>query len=822
MPLTIRVVSPVEGARLDGTVNVTLETTGTPDTVELRVDGATVASGTSTVLAWNTATASEGAHTLSVLAQRGADQALSPPVSVVVDRTLPVLTAPTAGTALDAEGPLRVTFNKAVAASSIQGDSLQLFADGARVNVTVEADADARGATLRFLERVSVPAAAELRVSGVTDEAGHALTTVVALTVPAWLGETLSGVARVQVRGTPEGVYAAGEVPGGVQVWRVEDGKALPDGAVLAGATSPLLLSDDDAVPTLSVVNAEGIQAFSRRSGMWVAVGAPLAGFTRLKGARKLDGEAWLAAWDGTRLALHRWTQEGWVEAAAVTDAAVQGEGTLFTVDNTGPVLLAGLQGYRVALPTGVLTALPTLVPTSMDAQVLALAVQWEGSLIAAVREAGVLRTRVLGNLGWNEEGLSVSLDVGNRVGSAAVECASEPQLVFEEQDHRGWHVRVARWRGNAWDYLGPDVAVNAASGPVSVTLDRLGRPVVAVAQGDGVFVGRLNARSSLGALRKRGALTGCTFPEDPAAADFPRTASATGCYADTATQTLAPGVVSYSVNAQLYSDGETKLRYLALPEGTSMTYVANGPLAFPDGTVLIKEFHVKVNPADPQSTRILETRFMVKRSGNIWDGFSYAWAADGSDATLVPQEGSSVSVPLEGGGSHAHGYPGRSDCLACHTSASRRTLGMWAAQLNRVQAYADGTENQLAAWTRAGLLTGTETTPPRIPPVHDLAAPVPDRARAYLHANCSSCHRSDGPNPAWDARYTTPLADSMMCGNNRLVPGMPGASTMAIRMRQLAPMGLENPMPPLARTTVDHPGVGVVEAWITGLGTCP
>ena len=70
-------------------------------------------------------------------------------------------------------------------------------------------------------------------------------------------------------------------------------------------------------------------------------------------------------------------------------------------------------------------------------------------------------------------------------------------------------------------------------------------------------------------------------------------------------------------------------------------------------------------------------------------------------------------------------------------------------------------------------------------------------RARAYLHANCSHCHRPGGGSPvAMDLRYTTSLAATKTCGitptgsdlgiaGAKLVaPGDPPSSLLVRRMR--------------------------------------
>ena len=62
----------------------------------------------------------------------------------------------------------------------------------------------------------------------------------------------------------------------------------------------------------------------------------------------------------------------------------------------------------------------------------------------------------------------------------------------------------------------------------------------------------------------------GCIAPVD--AADTATLLSTTGCFTDVANQMVADGVVPYTVNSVLWSDGESKGRYFAIPDGTSIS----------------------------------------------------------------------------------------------------------------------------------------------------------------------------------------------------------------------------------------------------------
>ena len=107
----------------------------------------------------------------------------------------------------------------------------------------------------------------------------------------------------------------------------------------------------------------------------------------------------------------------------------------------------------------------------------------------------------------------------------------------------------------------------------------------------------------------------------------------------------------------------------------------------------------------------------------------------------------------------------------------------------------------------------------------------VEDRARGYLHANCSICHRPDGPGQGpMDFRFQTAFEDMFVCdvepshgnfGNpdaRILKPGEPGASVMSLRMHATG----TDRMPPLGTKLVDPDGTDVIDAWISGVVSCP
>ncbi len=161
-------------------------------------------------------------------------------------------------------------------------------------------------------------------------------------------------------------------------------------------------------------------------------------------------------------------------------------------------------------------------------------------------------------------------------------------------------------------------------------------------------------------------------------------TLSATGCFSDTAAHRYAAGVTPYSIPVALWSDGATKRRAVAIPEGGE----AGDP-----GTVLVKTFE--------RDGRRIETRLLVHQPTG-WQGLSYRWRDDQSDADLLE-----TGLEVDG-----WQFPSRAQCDRCHRGAADHMLGLPARE-----------------WPR----------------LDDEAAPVETRARAYLDVNCAHCHRPDG-----------------------------------------------------------------------------
>jgi uncharacterized repeat protein (TIGR03806 family) len=321
--------------------------------------------------------------------------------------------------------------------------------------------------------------------------------------------------------------------------------------------------------------------------------------------------------------------------------------------------------------------------------------------------------------------------------------------------------------------------------------------------------------------------------PEDPAA--LPKRLSQTGIFLSLDDLTPAPGVIPYEVNAPLWSDGAIKSRWLALREGGTVGFRRNGAWRLPPGTVLVK--HFELGDGRSAKRRRLETRLLVIGRDGSGHGVTYRWRPDQKDAELLPDTlTEQVSwKTAEGMRMQTWTYPGRQDCLICHTRAAGFVLGVNTRQLNRKAHYTGTgvTDNQIRAWGHAGILKGavpkTELSAlPRLSAVTDTSASLQRRARSYLDANCAQCHRRGGVRALFDTRFEVPLAKQGLIGGKLIaadlnirgarvvVPGDRRRSMIYQRMKRRRDVFN---MPPLATHVVDAEALDVVGRWIDSLG---
>jgi uncharacterized repeat protein (TIGR03806 family) len=307
---------------------------------------------------------------------------------------------------------------------------------------------------------------------------------------------------------------------------------------------------------------------------------------------------------------------------------------------------------------------------------------------------------------------------------------------------------------------------------------------------------------------------------------------SQTGVFSDTAKRIPSKELIPYDLVVAFWSDGADKSRWIALPN-EKIAFSATGEWRFPPGTVFVKNFDLP-DGAGASPKRRLETRLLVCDSAGGVYGVVYKWRADGSDADLL--EGSQtedISIRSANGEVHQQSwyYPSRQDCLTCHTANAGGVLGVKARQMNRSFTYPSGvSDNQLRTWSHLGLFApGFKDEDLRsfaaLASAEDASRTLEDRARSYLDANCSQCHRPGGTVANFDARYDTPLARQALIDGPVLIDqgiDHPRVISPHDIWRSIAYMRANTTgdikMPPLARETIDQKGMQLLKDWINSL----
>ncbi len=298
-----------------------------------------------------------------------------------------------------------------------------------------------------------------------------------------------------------------------------------------------------------------------------------------------------------------------------------------------------------------------------------------------------------------------------------------------------------------------------------------------------------------------------------------PATLSSWGCFQSTDTEKFSDSVIPYNINALLWTDFAAKERFMAIPNGTTLSVDAEGRLVFPPGSVLGKHFRL--------DGELVETRLLMYHANSGWRGYSYEWNAGLTDADLLTTAKDKVI------GNQTWHYPSPTECLLCHTSVAGVSLGPELGQLNRDFPYTSQDANQLITYESIGLLDDPLSEQQKSEvyyAIDDTAYSAERRARGYLHTNCAMCHQPGGTGGgSLDLRMSASLGATGLCNqaplagnlglNNPVLlkPGDADNSILVLRMESLD----VTRMPPLGSSRVDDLAVSVVRAWITGLDGC-
>ena len=173
--------------------------------------------------------------------------------------------------------------------------------------------------------------------------------------------------------------------------------------------------------------------------------------------------------------------------------------------------------------------------------------------------------------------------------------------------------------------------------------------------------------------------------------------------------------------------------------------------------------------------------------------------------------------------------FPGRQDCMTCHTQPSGGVLGMSTASSNGNHVFPGNvTDNQLRAWNHVGYFNSTLNEPDisnyiKHVAMGDTNASAQDRMRSYIDMNCAHCHRPGGVHAFWDGRYETPLGSAgIVNGIVQDLLGVNGGKVLApqsvdrsIMYKRMATATEHYKMPPLAKALVDQSAIALLEQWI-------
>ena len=315
----------------------------------------------------------------------------------------------------------------------------------------------------------------------------------------------------------------------------------------------------------------------------------------------------------------------------------------------------------------------------------------------------------------------------------------------------------------------------------------------------------------------------------------FPRRLSETGFFKQTAQQQPAPGVMPYEVNASRWADGATSQRWVGFPNGSgvkiapaSKGVVFGGQWQLPAGAVFAKTYSLEMERGNAGSAQKIETQ-ILHFDGSLCGMYTYRWNDEQTDAVLVSAKGEEadfqIKNPQAPGGitEQKWKFLARSECGRCHTMWTGFTPGFNKLQLDR--------PTQTAAGRQVDLLSQIGLIPdePVLADPHGNRGSLEVRARSYLHANCSTCHRYNGGGvvpsmmnidlPLKEARLVdvAPVQGDLGLPAGRVIAkGDPARSVLLYRMTTAG----RGHMPYVGAESVDDRGVLLVRDWIASLKT--
>lgn len=315
----------------------------------------------------------------------------------------------------------------------------------------------------------------------------------------------------------------------------------------------------------------------------------------------------------------------------------------------------------------------------------------------------------------------------------------------------------------------------------------------------------------------------------------FPRRLSETGLFADTATLSAAPGVLAYHPNAQMWSDYASAQHLVGVPDVGSIATAGGRETItgrmwfFPSNTVFARTVNLEMERGQPGTRRRVETQLM-HFDGQTWNAYTYRWNAAQADADLVPSEGTNdvytiADASAPGGRRQVQWrFSGRAECLRCHNVWAGDTLSFNWFQLN-----SPGPTSELKRLEEDGILRirNRPNPLPRLSNPYDASFSLEERARSWLHLNCSPCHRNgaggdvpaqfniDQPFDKSRALDAVPVrGDFGILDAHVVTSGDPYRSTLFYRINTEG----SGRMPHIGSRLVDEAGVRLLRDWIQSL----
>ncbi|MEZ4311521.1 MAG: hypothetical protein R3F14_26090 [Polyangiaceae bacterium] len=276
----------------------------------------------------------------------------------------------------------------------------------------------------------------------------------------------------------------------------------------------------------------------------------------------------------------------------------------------------------------------------------------------------------------------------------------------------------------------------------------------------------RWRAKGALPLLTGALALLSCNVDEtiDPAGGCVPSTGPlphdtlSEYCFFEGEMKDLVPrkGIYEYQVAAALWSDHAEKQRFIVLPEGKKITFDEEEGWQYPLGTILVKTFSFRDDFGDPDSPRrTLETRLLLLGEAG-WTGEVYRWNDAQTEAKrIIAGERVDVTYKDEDGDTFTEEYivPNQNQCK--RLPRARRRGHRQAPSPSSSTALSPATPPRTSSKTWPRKACSTRAPRHTLPPSPTRSAqPLSTIApAAYLHANCSHCHRPGGGwPPAWSS----------------------------------------------------------------------